>query len=303
MHRLHPLSSKALLEGSNLDGSGYQNEPERNTRLWNSRNTNSLTVGAVTPGTGLRKVIYAARTHSQLSQFIGELKRTHWGKDVKVVALGSRSLLCSNDDVLFSSKKNKHRSRRGEAEITELCLALQKNKKVKEAKKGKPKSSCPYLLSEAVSTLALHSLIQPTDIEDMALLGKASHSCSYYALGEALHAAEVVVLPYNTLLSPQARQSVGLSIKNALIVIDEAHNIPETLRSISSCQLSLPVAEAALSQLLSYTRKYSERLAGRNVFYLGQIRRILSTMIKYLKYPPAMRRNASINTDDNDNKQ
>jgi chromosome transmission fidelity protein 1 len=111
------------------------------------------------------------------------------------------------------------------------------------------------------------------------------------------------VLPYNTLLSPQARQSVGLSIKNALIVIDEAHNIPETLRSISSCQLSLPVAEAALSQLLSYTRKYSERLAGRNVFYLGQIRRILSTMIKYLTHPPATRRNASSDPYDDDNKQ
>ena len=121
----------------------------------------------------------------------------------------------------------------------------------------------------------------------MANLGKASHSCSYYSSREALAAAEVVVLPYNTLLSPQARQSVGLSIKNALIVIDEAHNIPETLRNISSCQLSLPVAEAALSQLLAYTRKYSGRLAGRNVFYLGQIRRILLAMIKYLKRPPA----------------
>jgi len=281
-----PLSSKALLEGSNLDGSGYQNGPETNARLWDKRASNDLAVGAVAPGTGLRKVIYAARTHSQLSQFIGELKRTHWGKDVKVVALGSRSLLCSNNDVIFSSKSNKQSIRRGEAEITELCLDMQKNSKVRA--KLKPKSSCPYLASsEAKSTLALHSLVRPTDIEDVAKLGKASHSCSYYASREALAAAEVVVVPYNTLLSPQARQSIGLSIKNALIVIDEAHNIPETLRNISSCQLSLPVAEAALSQLLAYTRKYSGRLAGRNVFYLGQIKRILSTMIKYLKRPPA----------------
>ena len=127
--------------------------------------------------------------------------------------------------------------------------------------------------------------MKPSDIEDMANLGKAARACSYYASREALAAAEVVVLPYNTLLSPQARQSVGLSISNALIVIDEAHNIPEALRSISSCQFSLPVAEAALSQLLAYTRKYSERLAGRNTFYLGQIRRIISAMIKYLKRP------------------
>lgn len=300
LYRPQPLSSKALLEGSNIDGSGYQNSPETNARLWDKRTSNSLTVGAVTAGTGLRKVIYAARTHSQLTQFIGELKRTHWGKDAKVVALGSRSLLCSNNDVLFSSTSNKETSRRGEAEITELCLDMQKSNKVRQ----KPKSSCPYLASsEAISTLALHSLVRPTDIEDVAKLGKASHSCSYYASREALNAAEVVVLPYNTLLSPQARQSVGLSIKNALIVIDEAHNIPETLRNISSCQLSLPVAEAALSQLLAYTRKYAGRLAGRNVFYLGQIRRILSTMIKYLKRPPTSRRNASEDPEDKQQKE
>jgi len=282
-YRPQPLSSKALLEGSNLDGSGYQNGPETNARLWDKRASKDLSVGAVVPGTGLRKVIYAARTHSQLSQFIGELKRTHWGKDVKVVALGSRSLLCSNNDVVFSSKSNKQNIRRGEAEITELCLDMQKNSKV--GAKLKPKSSCPYLASsEATSTLALHSLVRPTDIEDVAKLGKASHSCSYYASREALAAAEVVVVPYNTLLSQQARQSVGLSIKNSLIVIDEAHNIPETLRK-------------------AYTRKYSGRLAGRNVFYLGQIKRILSTMIKYLKRPPTTSRNASDDSEDKQRKE
>ncbi|KAL7446984.1 hypothetical protein ACHAXM_011061 [Skeletonema potamos] len=250
-------------------------------------------VGGVTPGTGLRKIIYAARTHSQLSQFIGELRRTKWGTDVKVVALGSRSLLCCNEDVIYGSKTNKTNSRRSEGDITELCLDMQKNKssmsssstdgettRMNKANNG----GCPYLVSrDAISTLAMHSMVRPSDIEDMAGLGKASHACSYYASREALAAAEVVVLPYNTLLSPQARQSVGLSITNALIVIDEAHNIPETLRALSSCKLSMQVAEAALAQLLSYTRKYSGRLAGRNLFYLGQIRKILLAIIKYLK--------------------
>ncbi|KAK1733013.1 ATP-dependent DNA helicase, DDX11/CHL1 family [Skeletonema marinoi] len=301
------LTARALLDGSNLDGSGYQNDAERNAmmRKWdkdnsnnkNNTNKNSSTdntatsVGGVTPGTGVRKIIYAARTHSQLSQFIGELRRTKWGKDVKVVALGSRSLLCCNDDVMYQSKTNKKNSRRSEADITELCLDMQKNKSNNssngETKKNGQKTKtngCPYLVSrDAISTLAMHSMVRPSDIEDMASLGKASHACSYYASREALAAAEVVVLPYNTLLSPQARQSVGLSITNALIVIDEAHNIPETLRALSSCKLSMQVAEAALAQLLAYTRKYSERLAGRNLFYLGQIRKILMAMIKYLK--------------------
>lgn len=184
------LSAKALLAGSNLDGSGYRNDPERNARstAWNDASITTEAVGGVSAGSGVRKVIYAARTHSQLSQFVSELRRTHWGKDVKVVALGSRSLLCSNEGVLYSSKST--RNRRSEAEITEMCLDMQKSKKGgakrtsdgdERVQKAKNKSSCPFhSSSEAISTLALHSLVRPSDIEDLASLGKASHTCSYY---------------------------------------------------------------------------------------------------------------------------
>jgi hypothetical protein len=290
------LSAKAMLHGANLDGSGYQYDPEKNARANKPygvvpRDTTPA-VGQVHPGSGLRKIIYAARTHSQLSQFIGELRRTHWGNDVKVVALGSRSVLCSNENVLYHPSKDKTKGRRNESEITEICLDMQKSQggkdTEKDGSKSKITSKCPLLeSSDAVSTLALHSLVQPTDIEDMASLGKASHVCSYYASREAIAAAEVVVLPYNSLLSEQARQSIGLSLKNALVVIDEAHNVPEALRGISSCQLSLSVIEAAMTQLAAYTTKYAGRLAGRNLSYLGQIRRVLMAMSKYLKKPPS----------------
>ncbi|KAL7465636.1 hypothetical protein ACHAXS_005949 [Conticribra weissflogii] len=308
------MSAKFLLDGCNLDGSAY-NHSCRKKKSWTTRpkdhSNDESTVAGVTPGSGFRKIIYAARTHSQLTQFIGELRRTHWGSNVKVVALGSRSLLCGNDDVLYSSREAKLRkNRRSEAEITEMCLDMQKSKEnatnggadanndeedgqVVGRKRSLPRSksrqqwSCPFLSSpESVATLALHSLVRPSDIEDMASLGRASHACSYYASREAIAAAEVVALPYNTLLSPEARKSIGLSIKNALIVVDEAHNIPETLRNISSCQLSLPVAETALSQLTAYTQKYSDRLAGKNLSYLGQIRKILTAIIKFLKRSP-----------------
>ena len=217
-----PVSAKTLLNGSNLDGSGYDNtqiKSGRNNNDNNSRKNNAdsskdnPTIGGVGPGTGVRKIIYAARTHSQLSQFISELRRTHWGSTVKVVALGSRSLLCGNEDVMYSSKDAKvKKNRRSEAEITEMCLDMQKNKGKGDASsakssnageengivgikrnapsssagakkdKTKQKSSCPYLASpEAISTLALHSLVRPSDIEDLASLGRASHACSYYA--------------------------------------------------------------------------------------------------------------------------
>ena len=105
-------------------------------------------------------------------------------------------------------------------------------------------------------------------------------------LQESLAAAEVVVLPYSTLLMQQARQAVGLSLKESLVIVDEAHNLPEALRSIHSSRVSLPIAEAALAQLAAYTERYSSRLAGRNLYYLGQIRKCLNAFVKHLQSEP-----------------
>jgi chromosome transmission fidelity protein 1 len=141
-----------LLNGTHLDGS-------RDAKGMNH------SVGSVHPGSGIRKIVYAARTHSQLSQFVGELRRTHWGEDVRVVALGGRQILCGN--TVLRGKVGK-----SESAISEACLDLQKDKN----------SACPLKASrEAVSTLALHMLAEPCDIEDAARLGKVSQTCAYYA--------------------------------------------------------------------------------------------------------------------------
>ena len=94
------------------------------------------------------------------------------------------------------------------------------------------------------------------------------------------------MLPYSMLLMQPARQAVGLSLKESLVIVDEAHNLPEALRSLHSSRVSLPVAEAALAQLAAYTERYSSRLAGRNLYYLGCIRRCLLAFVKHLKSEP-----------------
>ena len=42
------------------------------------------------------KVYFTSRTHSQLSQFVGELKRTEFAGRIRTVSLGSRKNLCIN---------------------------------------------------------------------------------------------------------------------------------------------------------------------------------------------------------------
>lgn len=43
------------------------------------------------------QIFYCSRTHSQLSQFINEIKKTMHYKDLKLCSLGSRATLCVND--------------------------------------------------------------------------------------------------------------------------------------------------------------------------------------------------------------
>jgi chromosome transmission fidelity protein 1 len=74
-------------------------------------------------------------------------------------------------------------------------------------------------------------------------------------------------------------------LSRAFVIVDEAHNLPEAIRNLHACKLSSDTIDRALQQLQLYVSKYTHRLAGRNLFYLGQIRRILLAFQKYLKKP------------------
>lgn len=257
----------SLLHGPYLDGSSTIKD-----------NANIYPVANVLKGSGVRKIIYAARTHSQLTQFVSELRRTAWGSDLRVVCLGGRKALCGNKTL----------NGKTEAALTEACLDLQKGSAAPLTESNKRKSTtaggCPLLSSRhAVDTLALHTLAQPTDIEEAGRLGASSETCAYYASRVALPAAEVVTVPYNLLLSSSARTAVGLSLKQSLVLIDEAHNLPEALRGLHSCRLSLPVVQMANIQLQNYVQRYIDRLSGRNIQYLGQLRKIVLALEKHLK--------------------
>ncbi len=173
-----------LLDGGQLDGSGFRvrqnySKTDRESSSHEQKNQVDLTIGEVQPGSGVRKIVYAARTHSQLSQFVDEIRRTAWGDSIRVATLGGRKLLCCNTDVTG------HDRRRSEANITEKCLDMQKGIAESTEKSGtkrtKSKTSCPLLAKNLLPTLALHMLAKPSDIEDLAGLGKSTNTCSYYA--------------------------------------------------------------------------------------------------------------------------
>ena len=63
----------------------------------------------------------------------------------------------------------------------------------------------------------------------------SQHSACPYYLSRALSKhAEIVFSPYNYLLDPSIRDAMGLDLSEAVIVLDEAHNVEDTLRESGS---------------------------------------------------------------------
>lgn len=209
-------------------------------------------------GLKLPQVFYCSRTHSQIAQFVAEIKRTTFS-DVRVVTLGSRRNMCINPAVAALKSDGK---------ISEACLELGKKtaktgpsqqatsscdgcsiaaascatagpaaKRQKSSKKEAKSGPCPYHQRGKEQRLADHALARIRDIEDLVSLGTALEACPYYATRRAVRAAQVVCLPYNMLLHADLRSSMGLRLSNAVVVFDEAHNLVDAVNLMHSAEV------------------------------------------------------------------
>ncbi|KAK0113884.1 ATP-dependent DNA helicase chl1 [Cadophora gregata f. sp. sojae] len=244
------------------------------------------------------KVFYCSRTHSQLTQFINELRRVRFPpsikddttkptdtEDLKHLTLGSRKNLCINPKV------NKLSSLTA---INERCSELQQSSTPKEHR-------CVFLPNQEnqtlVNTFRDHSLATIRDIEDMGELGKQIGICPYYASRAAIKPAEIVTLPYPLLLQKSARDALGISLKGHIVIIDEAHNLMDAISGIHGVEVSLRQLKRARAQLGVYLHKFRNRLKGKNRVYVAQVVRVIDSLAGYLESRLAFPNQDGIVTD------
>jgi DNA excision repair protein ERCC-2 len=128
-------------------------------------------------------------------------------------------LVSKRDMCLRTEASDLHPARFGD-----FCAAETRNK------------TCPFLGTVDPDTLAkvrggvLH-------VEELMAVGKAAHLCPHLVALEAAKGAQVVVADYNHLFSDLREQSLerlGLSLGDCIVVVDEAHNLPDRIRSSHS---------------------------------------------------------------------
>lgn len=92
-----------------------------------------------------------------------------------------------------------------------------------------------------------------------------------------------MTLPYPLLLQKSARDALDLSLRDHVVIIDEAHNLMDAITGIYSVSVTLDQARLARTQLTVYLQKFRNRLKGKNRVYVAQTVRVLDSIIAYLQ--------------------
>jgi chromosome transmission fidelity protein 1 len=94
---------------------------------------------------------------------------------------------------------------------------------------------------------------------------------------------QIVTLPYPLLLQKAAREALNLSLRDHIIIIDEAHNLMDAITGIYSISVSLSQFQRGNGQLKMYLQKFRNRLKGKNRVYVTQTVRLLNSLVAYLE--------------------
>ncbi|ELA47102.1 hypothetical protein VCUG_01375 [Vavraia culicis subsp. floridensis] len=108
------------------------------------------------------------------------------------------------------------------------------------------------------------------DIED--LKSSSCNFCPYYKSKELSKSASIKFLPYQMLFSKDARDSFKLQIKDSIIIIDEAHNIYESVIQMNSVSVSYHLIKKYIKAFSKYRARFSQKCDATQVPSLDNCR-------------------------------
>lgn len=123
------------------------------------------------------------------------------------------------------------------------------------------------------------------DIEELVTFAKQEKACPYYASRAAIPDSQLLMIPYQNLLHRRTREQTGIDISNAVIIIDEAHNLLDTISSIHSQEVTLEQLQQARLHLSAYKAKYFPRFSTKNLLKINQLLFVATRLGKVLETP------------------
>lgn len=196
-----------------------------------------------------KKIIICSRTHKQLDQLVQQLKGTVYTPRTSILA--SRKLLCINkkitgdyesgcretikrNDCLYFTNKDKTIRKISQMrddiilnsdarDDIQLNLDKTVNKTIS--------TRTDFLTAKnSVSAISRDRLSKNVlDLEESINLSKKCRGCPYFTVRGLVMESDIVFMPYNYFLDPSVRKTIDIDFKNSILIIDEAHNIEDSL--------------------------------------------------------------------------
>jgi len=207
------------------------------------------------------RVLYLTRTNSQQSHVMAEFRRVREAAGLPLVgvALQGRRKLClrwEEEPALAEADAEEFarmcRDRRRAAELTVLGPEAAKPGE-EPPPPGLP--GCPYFetaLRRGTLDLEAWAADAAPTAEQMRAAGAAAGVCPDHIARSLLGHADLVVASYPYLLHPGLRSGLarwmGCNIADWVVVVDEAHNLPEAARELWSRGLRAESLERAMGE-------------------------------------------------------
>lgn len=196
-------------------------------------------------GTG-RKVIYLTRTKSQQRQVISEVSEISKKLPTVCVALQGRNpascpLMASDPEAKGGTPE----------ELSKLCG---------EYKKGSsdhpPCEFCDNINSISIDDVVDYIKTDNPEPEEFERYCRHRRMCPYELMKLLLPYADVIAVPYPFVFMPHVLdhflQWLGTGLPNTVMIVDEAHNLPDYLREVMTCEYSSGALDLADKEAIEW---------------------------------------------------
>lgn len=218
------------------------------------------------------KILYLTRTNSQQEQVIREIREINEKYTVKAVPIQGRGNLCPLYTEIESAGDFNSES------LSRFCTL--RKKKVMEG----DQKACRYFNSEVKSDATrdyIFSMI-PT-AEEFYKYGRDNIVCPYESLKHSIREADIVIAPYayflNFAVANRFLHNWGVARDRLIIIMDEAHNLPDLAREMSSFEISVNQINLTEKESLEFGDfELMERI--RSTDMMEMLRNAISDLVK-----------------------
>jgi len=191
-----------------------------------------------------KKVVYLCRTHKQMDRVIEELKAIARKEPVTALSLRGRKEMCLSPLVLNHTQDS--------SSSMYVCRLLRKMKRCTHYNATKEKEERAYELEVLFSRGPVYS----HEIKEVC---EREAMCPYEVAKAVMKNTEVIACSYMYLFHPDIREGflegLGVTLEDVIVVIDEAHNLPDLAIDLGSSRLSLNALKNASREASEYNER------------------------------------------------